>query len=95
MRTGNFFLFAINLPNCKFFSELFQNNKNRIHNEEDTDVRRTHAYLLSGMFWGGAISMARLYVVAIVGRLNGWKRYDRDSYMEFDVGELPPGNFPY
>jgi len=85
-RPGNFgdhIDFKINLDN--WFDE------NRTHNEEDVDVRRTHAYLLNGMFWGGVISLARLYAVALVGRLNGWKRYDRDSYMEFDVGELPPG----
>jgi hypothetical protein len=26
-----------------------------------------------------------------MGRLSGWKRYDRDTYMEVDIGELPPG----
>jgi len=32
-----------------------------------------------------------MYAMAIIGRLNGWKRYDRDTYMEADVGDIPPG----
>jgi len=85
-RPGNFgehIDFKINLDN--FFDE------NRIHNEEDIDLRRTQTYLLTGAFFGGVVSIARLYVVALVGKLNGWTRYDRDTYMEFDVGALPPG----
>jgi ubiquinol-cytochrome c reductase iron-sulfur subunit len=29
--------------------------------------------------------------MGVVGRLNGWKRYDKDTYMEMDIAELPPG----
>ena len=36
------------------------------------------------------MSFARLYAMGVIGRLNGWKRYDRDTYMEVDIGELPP-----
>jgi ubiquinol-cytochrome c reductase iron-sulfur subunit len=36
------------------------------------------------------LSVARIYAIGIIGRLNGWKRYDRDTYMEIDIGELPP-----
>jgi ubiquinol-cytochrome c reductase iron-sulfur subunit len=27
----------------------------------------------------------------VIGRLNGWKRYDKDTYMEMDITDLPPG----
>jgi len=66
-------------------------DESRVHNEEDIDVRRTYNYILSGLWWGSVIAIARIYVVGIIGRLNGWKRYDKDTYMEFDVSILPPG----
>ncbi len=37
------------------------------------------------------LSGARLYAMGVIGRLNGWKRYDKDTYMEVDINELPPG----
>lgn len=37
------------------------------------------------------MSFARIYALGVIGRLNGWKRYDRDTYLEADIGELPPG----
>jgi len=43
------------------------------------------------VFYGGLLSMARMYAMAFIGRLNGWTRYDRDTYMELDVGDIPPG----
>ena len=73
--------------------QFFITQKNRIHNEDDVDLQRTYVYLLGGLFWGGVISLARVYAAGFIGRLNQWTRYDRDTYMEFDVGELPPGNF--
>jgi ubiquinol-cytochrome c reductase iron-sulfur subunit len=85
-RPGNFgdhIDFKINLDN--WFDE------NRIHNEENVDLNRTYSYILTGAFAGGIISLGRLYAVAVIGKLNGWTRYDRDTYMEFDVGSLPPG----
>lgn len=36
------------------------------------------------------MSFARIYAFGVIGRLNGWKRYDRDTYMEVDIAELPP-----
>jgi len=51
-RPGNFgehIDFKINLDN--FFDE------NRIHNEEDVDLRRTQTYLLTGAFFGGVVSI--------------------------------------
>ena len=29
--------------------------------------------------------------MGVIGRLNGWKRYERDTYSEVDIGALPPG----
>lgn len=66
-------------------------DENRLHNEHETDIRRTQTYVLSAVYYGGLLSLARMYAMAIVGRLNGWKRYDRDTYMECDVGDIPPG----
>jgi len=35
--------------------------------------------------------MARVFAIGVIGRLNGWKRYDKDTYIEMDTAELPPG----
>ena len=45
---------------------------------------------MTAVYYGGLLNLARLYTVGIIGRLNGLKRYDRDTYMEVDIGELPP-----
>lgn len=45
---------------------------------------------MTAVYYGGLLSFARLYAMGVIGRLNGWKRYDRDTYMEVDIGELPP-----
>ena len=34
--------------------------------------------------------MIRLAALSIIGVLAGWKRYDRDTYLEVDVSYLPP-----
>lgn len=39
---------------------------------------------------GGLMSVLRLAALSIIGVLAGWKRYDRDTYMEVDVSYLPP-----
>ncbi len=67
---------------------IFQNN--RVYNEHETDIKRTQIYTLTAIYYGGLLSVARIYAIGIIGRLNGWKRYDRDTYMEIDIGELPP-----
>ena len=85
-RPGNFgdhIDFKVNLDN--WFDE------NRVHNEHETDLRRTQAYLLNAMFYAGLLSFARIYAIGVIGRLNGWKRYDKDTYMEMDINDLPPG----
>ena len=64
---------------------------NRIYNEADTDVKRTQVYLLNALYFGGVLSFARMFTMGIIGRLSGWKRYDRDTYMEYDISDLPPG----
>jgi ubiquinol-cytochrome c reductase iron-sulfur subunit len=45
---------------------------------------------LTAVYYGGLLSFARIYAFGVIGRLNGWKRYDRDTYMEVDIAELPP-----
>jgi len=66
-------------------------DENRVHNEHETDIRRTQLYILSAIWYAGLLSLARIYALGVIGRLNGWKRYDKDTYMEMDVGDLPPG----
>ena len=39
----------------------------------------------------GVISIARLVAIGVIGRLSGWTRYDRDTYMEVDISLIPPG----
>ena len=63
----------------------------RVHNEHETDLRRTLVYILSAVYYAGLLSIARMYAVGVIGRLNGWKRYDKDTYMEMDIIVLPPG----
>lgn len=36
------------------------------------------------------LNVARLFAIGVIGRLNGWTRYDRNTYMEVDISELPP-----
>lgn len=35
---------------------------------------------------GGYLNIARLFAIGSIGRLNGWTRYDRNTYMEVDIG---------
>jgi ubiquinol-cytochrome c reductase iron-sulfur subunit len=62
-----------------------------VHNEHETDLKRTQVYILSAVYYAGLLSLARMYAVGVIGRLSGWKRYDRDTYMEMDITDLPPG----
>lgn len=64
---------------------------NRVHNEHETDIKRTQYYTLSAVYYAGLLNLARLYAVGVIGRLNGWTRYDRNTYLEVDIGDLPPG----
>ncbi len=64
----------------------------RVHNEHETSIKRTQLYVLTAIYYASLLNFARLYAIGVITRLNGWKRYDKDSYMEMDVGELPPGN---
>jgi ubiquinol-cytochrome c reductase iron-sulfur subunit len=65
-------------------------DENRVHNEEEPEIRRAQLYTLGAIYYGALLSFARLFAVAVIGRLNGFKRYDRDTYMEVDISELPP-----
>lgn len=65
--------------------------ENRMHNEENADVRRTQIYILNAMAWGMVAAFGRLVALGVIGRLCGWKRYDRDSYLEIDISSVPPG----
>jgi ubiquinol-cytochrome c reductase iron-sulfur subunit len=66
-------------------------DENRIHNEENPETRRTQMYLLNAVGWAGIASLIRLFTVGFVGRWIGWKRYDRDTYLEVDISAVPPG----
>lgn len=65
--------------------------ENRVHNEHESDIRRTQIYVLTAIYYAGLLSAARIYALGIIGRLNGWKRYDKDTYMEMEIADLPPG----
>ena len=43
------------------------------------------------MIYGGFINIARILAIALIGRLHGIRRYDPNTYAEFDISELPPG----
>ncbi len=64
-----------------------------MHNEadRDTDIKRTQIYMINTLAVGGLIAFSRLAALAMIGFLSGWKRYDRDTYLEVDVSCLPPG----
>ena len=46
---------------------------------------------MNAIYFGGLLSFAKIYAVGVMGRLSGWKRYDRDTYLETDISNLPPG----
>lgn len=46
--------------------------------------------MMNTVLAGGAMSILRLGALSIIGVLAGWKRYDRDTYLEVDVSHLPP-----
>lgn len=56
----------------------------RVHNEHETDIRRTQIYAMTAVYYGGMLTLARLFAMGVIGRLNGWKRYDRDTYLEME-----------
>jgi ubiquinol-cytochrome c reductase iron-sulfur subunit len=56
-------------------------DENRVHNEHEQDIRRTQLYTLSAVYYAGMLNFARLYAIGLIGRLNGWTRYDRNTYM--------------
>lgn len=66
-------------------------DENRLHNEGESEIRKTQIYLANTLAMGGALAVGRLLALAVIGRLSGWKRYDRDTYMEVDISSLPPG----
>lgn len=39
---------------------------------------------MTAVYYGGLLSFARLLAIGVIGRLNGWKRYDRDTYLEIE-----------
>lgn len=59
--------------------------ENRIYNEHETDIRRTQIYVLNALAYAGFLNFARLYAIGVIGRLNGWTRYNRNTYMEVDI----------
>jgi hypothetical protein len=65
----------------------------RAYNEHETELRRTHFYILNALLYGCLLSYGRLAAYAFMCRLSGWTRYDRDTYAEFDIGDLPPGTY--
>mmetsp|Transcript_81533 Transcript_81533/g.95048 ORF Transcript_81533/g.95048 Transcript_81533/m.95048 type:complete len:269 (-) Transcript_81533:113-919(-) len=65
--------------------------ENRVHNEHESGIRRSQIYVLTALYYAGLLSGARVYALGVIGRLNGWKRYDKDTYMEMEIGDLPPG----
>lgn len=48
-------------------------------------------YTLSAVLFGGWLNIARLFAIGVIGRLNGMTRYHRNTYMEVDISDLPPG----
>ena len=66
-------------------------DEDRIHNEGETEIRKTQVYLTNTLAMAGIIAGARLLALGVIGRLSGWKRYDPDTYMEVDISDLPPG----
>ena len=63
----------------------------RLHNEDESDVRRAQIYICNtvcNVFW---LILAKWTASAWASITAGWIRYFPDKYMEFDIGELPPG----
>ena len=63
----------------------------RLHNEEETDIKRAQIYICNtvcSVIW---LIAAKWTASAWASITAGWIRYFPDKYMEFDIGELPPG----
>jgi len=80
---GDHIDFKVNLDN--WFED------NRMHNEEHVEARRAQMYLMNAVAWGSVAVMGRLLALGVIGRMVGWKRYDRDTYLEVDISAVPPG----
>ena len=47
-------------------------------------------YMLNAAVYAGLINFTRLYAIGFIGRFYRWTRYDRNTYMEVEISELPP-----
>jgi ubiquinol-cytochrome c reductase iron-sulfur subunit len=68
-------------------------DENRLYNEEnrDYDIRRAQIYIYHGFNISFYVLAAKYSVFILYQWLIGRQRYIRDTYKEFDVGCLPPG----
>lgn len=63
----------------------------REFNEEEADIKKAQLYIcstISNVVW---ITGFKYVATTFAGVIAGWIRYFPDKYMEFDIGELPPG----
>ena len=63
----------------------------RQFNEHEGDVKKAQLYICNTVctiFW---ITLAKWAASAWASLTAGWVRYFPDKYVEFDIGELPPG----
>jgi len=63
----------------------------RLFNEHDSDMRQAYLYMCNAAYYGVGVYLARSLAWAVCNALNGYKRYDWETYFEVDVGDIPPG----
>lgn len=63
----------------------------RLHNEGEEDVKRAQLYICNTMCNVVWLTLMKWAVTSVASITAGWIRYFPDKYMEFDIGELPPG----
>jgi ubiquinol-cytochrome c reductase iron-sulfur subunit len=63
----------------------------RQHNEGEEDIKRAQLYICNTVCNVVWLTLIKWTVTSWASITAGWIRYFPDKYVEFDIGELPPG----
>jgi ubiquinol-cytochrome c reductase iron-sulfur subunit len=63
----------------------------REFNENEGEIKKAQIYICNTMVTAIWLTLAKWVASSAAAMTAGWIRYFPDKYMEFDIGELPPG----
>ena len=63
----------------------------REFNENESEIKKAQIYICNTMATSIWLTLAKWVASSVAITTAGWIRYFPDKYMEFDIGELPPG----